>query len=100
MGQISFARGVPSPDLLPVDDLREAAARGASSRTPPARCRTRRAGYAPLREWIGARHGVRRRPRAAGQRLAAGGRVPGGAAVRRLAAAARWSRIRPTTARS
>ena len=55
-------------------------------------------GYAPLREWIGERHGVDAGPRAAGQRLAAGGRVPGAAAVPRPRRAARWSRIRPTTA--
>ena len=57
MGQIPFTRGVPSADMLPVDDLREAAAQafasdaaGALSYAP--------GGYAPLREWIGERHGV------------------------------------------
>jgi 2-aminoadipate transaminase len=55
---ISFARGVPSPDLLPVDVFGEAA-RAAVERDgrtilnygPPG-------GYAPLREWIAARHGA------------------------------------------
>ena len=53
MDTISFARGVPSADLLPVDDLRAAAAKalddnpaGALSYSP--------GGYRPLREWIGA----------------------------------------------
>ena len=57
MDTISFARGVPSADLLPVDDLRAAAAKalednpaGALSYSP--------GGYRPLREWIGQRHGV------------------------------------------
>lgn len=58
VGQIAFARGVPSPDLLPVEELseclRESLAR--EGRTTlnygPA------AGYGPLREWIGERHGV------------------------------------------
>jgi DNA-binding transcriptional MocR family regulator len=56
-GQIPFTRGVPSTDLLPVDDLRAAAdqalrqdAGGALAYAPN--------GYRPLREWIGARHGV------------------------------------------
>ena len=54
---ISFTRGVPSADLLPVDDIRASAAEalerdaaGALSYSP--------GGYLPLREWIGERHGV------------------------------------------
>jgi 2-aminoadipate transaminase len=55
---ISFARGVPSPDLLPVDVFGEAA-RAAVERDgrtilnygPPG-------GYVPLREWIAERHGA------------------------------------------
>ena len=57
-GVISFARGIPSPDLLPVAQLEEcagAAIRGngrvALNYGPPA-------GYGPLREWIGERHNV------------------------------------------
>src|SRR2546421_164183 len=55
---ISFARGVPAPECLPVEDL-AACARAALERdghtilsygpSP---------GYAPLREWIAERHGV------------------------------------------
>src|SRR5215210_7123177 len=56
MGLVSFARGVPSPDLLPVAVFGEAA-RAAVERDgrtilnygPPG-------GYLPLREWIAERH--------------------------------------------
>jgi 2-aminoadipate transaminase len=55
---ISFARGMPGPDLLPIGELGDCA-RGALERDgaaalnygPPA-------GYAPLREWIAERHGI------------------------------------------
>jgi len=57
-GVISFARGIPSPDLLPVAQLEECAGaairrdgRVALNYGPPA-------GYGPLREWIGERHNV------------------------------------------
>ncbi len=58
MATISFARGVPSPDLLPVDVFGEAA-RAAVERDgrtilnygPPG-------GYSRLREWIAERHGA------------------------------------------
>ena len=57
-GAISFARGIPSPDLLPVAQLEECAGmairrngRVALNYGPPA-------GYGPLREWIGGRHHV------------------------------------------
>jgi DNA-binding transcriptional MocR family regulator len=55
---ISFARGNPSPDILPVEQLTECAqaALAADGRTllnyGPA------AGYGPLREWIAAQHAV------------------------------------------
>jgi DNA-binding transcriptional MocR family regulator len=55
---ISFARGVPSPDLFAVDELAECAERviRRDGRTvlnygPPG-------GYAPLREWLAQRHSV------------------------------------------
>lgn len=57
MTAIPFTRGVPSADMLPVADLEQAAATalredgaGALAYKP--------GGYPPLREWIGARHGV------------------------------------------
>jgi DNA-binding transcriptional MocR family regulator len=58
MAVISFARGVPSPELLPVELFAEAAraAIGRDGRTilnyGPA------AGYPPLKEWIAERHGA------------------------------------------
>lgn len=58
METISFARGNPSPDILPVDELAECAQAvlARDGRTilnyGPA------FGYAPLREWIAAQHGV------------------------------------------
>ena len=58
MGLVSFARGIPGPDLLPVDGFGEAAntAVKRDGRTilnygPPG-------GYGPLREWIAERHDV------------------------------------------
>jgi 2-aminoadipate transaminase len=58
MATISFARGVPAPELLPVEELADCAraAIEADGRTVlnygPV------AGYQPLREWIAERHGV------------------------------------------
>jgi len=54
---IPFTRGVPSGDLLPVDDLRAATAR-ALDVDPVSALSYAPGGYRPLREWIGARHGV------------------------------------------
>jgi DNA-binding transcriptional MocR family regulator len=58
MAQIPFTRGVPSADLLPVDDLR-AAADAALTREPAlALSYLGGGGHPGLRSWIGARHGV------------------------------------------
>jgi DNA-binding transcriptional MocR family regulator len=54
---IPFTRGAPSPDLLPVDDLRQAAA-DALERDPGGALAYTPGGYRPLREWIAERHGV------------------------------------------
>ena len=58
MGVISFARGIPSPDILPVAefgecvrDVLERDGRTVLNYGPPG-------GYAPLREWLATRHGV------------------------------------------
>jgi 2-aminoadipate transaminase len=58
MAVISFARGMPGPDLLPIEEFadcaRAALERGgavALNYGPPG-------GYPPLREWIAERHGV------------------------------------------
>ena len=55
--QIPFTRGVPSADLLPVDDLR-AAALAAFGSDPAAVLSYAPAGYPPLRRWIAERHGT------------------------------------------
>ena len=58
MAQIPFTRGVPSADLLPVDDLR-AAVDSALTREPAlALAYLGGAGHPGLRSWIGERHGV------------------------------------------
>jgi 2-aminoadipate transaminase len=57
-GTVSFARGIPSPEMFPVEALALSAWRAverdgrvALNYGPPG-------GFAPLREWLGARHGV------------------------------------------
>jgi DNA-binding transcriptional MocR family regulator len=56
--QVAFTRGVPSLDLLPVDELR-ACAQAALEREPGvALGYGPGAGHAGLREWIAGRHGV------------------------------------------
>jgi 2-aminoadipate transaminase len=54
-GVISFARGIPSPDLLPVERLAECAGRAANR---VALNYGAPFGYPPLREWLAERHGV------------------------------------------
>ena len=55
---ISFARGVPTPEALPVEELADCA-RAALERDGRAILSYGGAGgYAPLREWIAERHGV------------------------------------------
>lgn len=57
---ISFARGAPSPDIVPVEALEECAAR--AFRDPQAVAALasygNSAGYPPLREWLAEWHGV------------------------------------------
>jgi 2-aminoadipate transaminase len=55
---ISFARGVPGADLLPVDALERCAAAAIRRDGRVALNYGPAAGYGPLREWIGERHGV------------------------------------------
>jgi 2-aminoadipate transaminase len=55
---ISFARGVPAPECLPVEELADCA-RAALDRDGEAVLNYGApGGYAPLREWLAARHGV------------------------------------------
>ena len=55
---ISFARGAPSPDIMPADELREAAGRILAEDPKGALGYGVGSGYAPLRQWIADRHGV------------------------------------------
>jgi DNA-binding transcriptional MocR family regulator len=55
---ISFARGVPSPDLLPVAELRAAAGRALDRDPAGALAYGDAAGYGPLRGWIAERYDV------------------------------------------
>jgi 2-aminoadipate transaminase len=55
---ISFARGVPAPECLPVEELAECARVAIERDGRTVLSYGSGAGYEPLREWIGARHGV------------------------------------------
>ena len=54
---IPFTRGVPSADMLPVDDMRRALAT-AMEREPVVALSYHTGGHPGLRSWIGARYGV------------------------------------------
>jgi DNA-binding transcriptional MocR family regulator len=55
---ISFARGNPSPDILPVDALKDCAAAVIEREGRAILNYGPAGGYPPLREWIAAQHGV------------------------------------------
>ncbi len=55
---ISFARGVPSFDLLPVDEIAAAAASALERDARGALAYGAAEGYGPLREWVGERFGA------------------------------------------
>jgi DNA-binding transcriptional MocR family regulator len=57
-GLISFARGVPSPDMTPPEELRAAADRALREDPVGALAYGAGSGYAPLRKWIAERHTV------------------------------------------
>jgi 2-aminoadipate transaminase len=57
-GQISFARGAPSVDIVDVEGLREAAERAFCSDPAGVTSYGTAFGYPPLRSWIAERHGV------------------------------------------
>jgi 2-aminoadipate transaminase len=57
-GTISFARGVPSPDMFPVALLAESARRAVENDGRVALNYGPPSGYGPLRDWLGDRHGV------------------------------------------
>jgi 2-aminoadipate transaminase len=55
---ISFARGVPAPELLPVEQLADCAKAAIERGGAAALLYGHTLGYQPLREWIGERHQV------------------------------------------
>jgi len=55
---ISFARGIPGPDLLPVDELAACAQAALRDDGRTILSYGSTLGYQPLRDWIGERHGV------------------------------------------
>jgi 2-aminoadipate transaminase len=65
-GTISFARGIPSPEMFPADELAEAAHRAFARHRTTALNYGPPAGFGPLREWIAAEHGAAARGRLAG----------------------------------
>ena len=58
MATISFARGVPAPELLPVEELADCARAAIERDGPTVLNYGPVGGYPPLREWIAERHGV------------------------------------------
>src|SRR6266487_4218054 len=58
MDAISFARGVPAPELLPVEELADCAKTAIERGGASALLYGHTLGYQPLREWIGQRHDV------------------------------------------
>jgi 2-aminoadipate transaminase len=58
MDTISLARGVPAPECIPVEELADCARAVILNDGATALSYGSSAGYAPLREWIAARHGV------------------------------------------
>jgi 2-aminoadipate transaminase len=57
---ITFARGAPSLDIVPVDDLRDAAQRAFEKDPAGAFSYGTSGGYPGLRDWIAEKHGLRR----------------------------------------
>src|SRR5919202_1630363 len=58
METISFARGVPAPECLPVEELADCARAALERDGRTILSYGPSPGYAPLREWVAARHGV------------------------------------------
>ena len=59
-GVISFARGVPAPECLPVEELADCARAALLADGRTILSYGSPSGYEPLREWIAERHGVDR----------------------------------------
>ena len=58
METISFARGVPAPECIPVDELADCARAAIAGDGTRVLSYGSASGYEPLREWIAERHGV------------------------------------------
>ncbi|TMM10872.1 MAG: PLP-dependent aminotransferase family protein [Actinobacteria bacterium] len=58
MAVISFARGVPAPECLPIEELADCAKAAIEGDGKAVLSYGPGGGYGPLREWIAARHGV------------------------------------------
>src|ERR671934_2360270 len=58
METISFARGVPAPECLPVEELADCARAAIERDGHAVLSYGPGGGYGPLREWIAERHGV------------------------------------------
>src|SRR3954467_14654036 len=58
MAPISFARGIPAPECLPVAELADCARAAIERDGSSVLSYGPGGGYPPLREWIAARHGV------------------------------------------
>src|SRR4051794_41808023 len=58
MGLVSFARGVPAPECLAVEEIADSARAAIESDGAAVLSYGPGGGYAPLREWIAGRHGV------------------------------------------
>jgi 2-aminoadipate transaminase len=58
METISFARGIPAPECLPVEELADCAQAALERDGATVLSYGSSAGYAPLRKWIAERHGV------------------------------------------
>src|SRR5438445_13412544 len=58
MDVVSFARGIPAPECLAVDELADCAGAAIERDGSSVLSYGPGGGYGPLREWIAARHGV------------------------------------------
>src|SRR5437763_9107540 len=58
MGVVSFARGVPAPECLAVEEIADSARAAIEGDGAAVLSYGPGGGYAPLREWIAGRHGV------------------------------------------
>jgi DNA-binding transcriptional MocR family regulator len=81
MTTISFARGVPAPECLPVEELADCAREALARDGRTILSYGPSPGYGPLREWIAARHGVE-----PGRVLLTNGSLPGFVLLARLLA--------------